>query len=250
MTVTELFERGGVTMWPLFGLSLLATGVICDRLWFWFSILSHKQETVKRVLQSASRFNWELAAQLSLDGRKQPVGRFLHAPLRYPQLEPEVFCLALEVAAEEELTRMRRGDKVLEAAIALAPLLGLLGTVLGLMRSLSGIKLGEIGKASTAGLTLGISESLISTATGLAIAITSLAFYRLFQALVFKQAQIFRRAGNELELLYRQYWSQITTSTPAEDDISDPVSDSPPVAAPLPPPISQPPLTYEDLFGQ
>jgi biopolymer transport protein ExbB len=241
----ELFERGGVTMWPLLGLSLLATGVICDRLWFWWKISSQKYETAKKVMQAAYMFNWDLAAQLSLDGRKEPLGRLLHAPLRYPELEPGVFCLALEVAADEELTKMQQGDKILQAAIALAPLLGLLGTVLGLMRSLSGVKLGEIGKASTAGLTLGISESLISTATGLAIAIASLAFYRLFQALVFKQARLFRRVGNELELLYRQYWAQITATDP---EIDDPVSDLP-TPEEISPPVPQLPLSYEDLFG-
>jgi biopolymer transport protein ExbB len=47
---------------------------------------------------------------------------------------------------------------------------------------------------------------LISTATGLIVAIVSLAFYRLFQGLLFHQARIFRRTGNELELTYRQYW--------------------------------------------
>jgi biopolymer transport protein ExbB len=96
--------------------------------------------------------------------------------------DPEVFKLALESSADEELASMRQGDKLLEAVIALAPLLGLLGTVLGLIRSLSGIRLGDLGTSSTAGVTLGISESLISTAAGLVVAITTLVFYRLFQA--------------------------------------------------------------------
>jgi biopolymer transport protein ExbB len=75
---------------------------------------------------------------------------------------------------------------------------------LGLIRSLSGIRLGDLGTSSTAGVTLGISESLISTAAGLIVAITSLVFYRLFQGFLFNQVKIFRRAGNELELMYRQ----------------------------------------------
>ena len=103
---------------------------------------------------------------------------------------------------------MRRGDKILEAVIAMAPLLGLLGTVLGLIHSLGSIKLGDIGSASTSGVTNGIGESLISTATGLIVALLSLAFYRVFQGLVFNQAKVFRRAGNEMELLYRQQWQQ------------------------------------------
>ncbi|HEY9882492.1 MAG TPA: MotA/TolQ/ExbB proton channel family protein, partial [Thermosynechococcaceae cyanobacterium] len=90
--------------------------------------------------------------------------------------------------------------------IALSPLLGLLGTVLGLIISLGSIRIGDIGTASTAGVTTGIGEALISTAAGLVVAILSLVFYRLFQGLLFNQVKIFRKAGNDLELLYRQYW--------------------------------------------
>ena len=101
---------------------------------------------------------------------------------------------------------MRRGDKILEAVIALSPLLGLLGTVLGLIQSLSSIQISDLGTSSTAGVTLGIGESLISTATGLIVAIISLAFFRLFQGLWFNQMRVFRKTGSELEVLYRQRW--------------------------------------------
>lgn len=93
---------------------------------------------------------------------------------------------------------------MLQAAIGLAPLLGLLGTVLGLIRSLSGIKLTDLANNGTSTVTLGISESLISTATGMIVAITSVAFYWVFQGLLTKQVSLFRRSGNELELLYRE----------------------------------------------
>ena len=104
---------------------------------------------------------------------------------------------------------MRKGDKILEAVIALAPLLGLLGTVLGLINSLGSIQISDLGSGEAAtGTSLGISEALISTAAGLIIAIASLAFYRLFQGFVFGQAKVFRQAGSELELLYRQAWAK------------------------------------------
>jgi biopolymer transport protein ExbB len=90
----------------------------------------------------------------------------------------------------------------------LAPLLGLLGTVLGLIRSLGSIRISDLGTASTAGVTLGIAESLITTATGMIVAIVSLVFYRIFQAFWYNQVRIFRKAGSELELLYRQAWLQ------------------------------------------
>jgi biopolymer transport protein ExbB len=87
--------------------------------------------------------------------------------------------------------------------------------VIGLIRSLGSITLGEIGTAATKNVTGGIGESLISTATGLIVALFSLAFYRLFQGLVFNQAKVFRRAGNELELLYRQKWLSERRQSPS-----------------------------------
>ncbi len=193
-------------MWPLLGLSILSVGTIIERLGFWLGLLMKEREIVDRVLEAASHHNWQVATDMAHQARRQPIGRFLYAPLRRQKPEPEVFRLALEAAAEDELASMRRGDKVLEAVIALSPLLGLLGTVLGLIRSLSNIHLGDLGTASTAGVTIGIGEALICTATGLGVAITTVAFYRVFQALLFNQVRVFRRAGNELELLYRQDW--------------------------------------------
>ncbi|HBB34799.1 MAG TPA: biopolymer transporter ExbB [Cyanobacteria bacterium UBA8803] len=207
MDIVDVFEKGGIAMWPLLGLSILAVGTILERIWFWASILLKEKEIVNRVLDAATN-NWQIAKEIALKARRQPIGRYLYAPLRLTEPDPELFHLALEAAADDELASMRRGDKLLEAVIALSPLLGLLGTVLGLIRSLRSITIADLGTASTAGVTLGIGEALISTASGLIVAITSLAFYRLFQAFWFNQVKLFRKAGSELELLYRQDWLQ------------------------------------------
>jgi biopolymer transport protein ExbB len=205
--IVDIIEKGGVAMWPLLVLSILALGTIFERIWFWASLLFKERETVNRVLDAATS-NMQAAREIALEARRQPVGRYLFAPLRLANPDPEVFRLALESAADDELASMRRGDKLLEAVIALAPLLGLLGTVLGLISSLGSIRISDLGTASTAGVTLGIAEALISTATGLIVAIVSLAFYRLFQAFWYNQIRVFRKAGGELELLYRQAWLQ------------------------------------------
>lgn len=207
MSIVEIFQAGGIVMWFLLGLSILAVGTILERLWFWASILFKERLVVERVLDAAEK-DWLMAREIALEARRQPIGRYLYAPLRLVNPDPEVFRLALESAADDELVSMRRGDKLLEAVIALAPLLGLLGTVLGLINSLGSIRLSELGTASTSGVTLGIREALTSTATGLAVAITSLVFYRLFQAFWYNQIRVFRKAGSELELLYRQAWMQ------------------------------------------
>ena len=212
MNASELFEKGGPVMWPLFGLSILSVATILERLWFWFKTLRKEEELIERVLEASANDEWDTAAQLAKHERnRQPISRFLYAPLKRTDPDPETFKLALEASAEQEIATMRKGDKILESVIAISPLLGLLGTVLGLINSLRGLKLGD-GIASGAGgniVTDGISESLYSTATGMTIAIVSLGFYRLFQGLIFGQINLFRGAGNQLELLYREHWLNI-----------------------------------------
>jgi biopolymer transport protein ExbB len=218
MDAIKLFETGGAIMWPLFGLSILSVATIMERLWFWFKTLKKEEELVDRVLEATASYDWDTAAQIAKQGRnRQAIARFLYAPLKRSNPDPETFKLALEAAAEDELAKMRRGDKILESIIALAPLLGLLGTVLGLIKSLSGLKPGDLGTAAGANVTAGIGESLYATATGMFVAIMSLSFYRLFQGLISGQVKLFRRAGNELELQYREHWINKEKSIGEED---------------------------------
>ncbi len=221
MNIAELFARGGIAMWPLLFLSILALGTIIDRIWFWSRILTKEREVSGRVLEAARR-EWSAAGDIAKRASKLPMGRFLASALTLAQPDPEVFRLALETSADEELTVMRKGEKVLEAVIALAPMLGLLGTVVGLINSLGSIQFSDLASDSTTGTVLGIGEALISTAAGLVIAIVSLAFYRLFQGFVFGQAKVFRQSGSELELLYRQAWSA------AQRDVYEPSPVQPP----------------------
>ncbi|PSF37555.1 biopolymer transporter ExbB [Aphanothece hegewaldii CCALA 016] len=222
MNLPELITKGGPAMWPLIFLSILALSTIIERIWFWTQTLLNEGKILTQILETASR-NWEIAAKVARDYREHPIAKFLYAPLKLNNPEPEVFHFALESAADDALSAMRRGDKILEAVIALSPLLGLLGTVLGLIRSLANIQISDLGTSSTTGVTLGISESLISTATGLIVAIVSLAFYRLFQALWFNQVRIFRKAGGELEVIYRQKWMDLDDSRYALRSNRDPL---------------------------
>ncbi|MEM9137088.1 MAG: MotA/TolQ/ExbB proton channel family protein [Cyanobacteria bacterium P01_F01_bin.42] len=216
MNIAEIFQKGGLAMWPLLFLSILTLGTVFERLWFWLNLLRGERRFADQILDAARR-DWDEATHLARQFSNQPIGRFLYTPLRLANKEPEVFRLALEASADEELNAMRRGDKLLEGVIAIAPMLGLLGTVLGLMSSLNSIDLNQIEVSALTEVGSGISQAMISTATGLGLAIHTLAFFRLFQALVFYQARIFRRTGNELELTYRQFWLQ--TQQEAEEAI-------------------------------
>jgi len=214
VTIIELFQKGGPTIWPLLVLSILAIATVFERLWFWSTLLKGEKKTARQIIEAARR-DWDEATHLARQFSNQPIGRFLFTPLRLANQEPEIFRLALEASADEELTAMRKGSKILEAVIALSPLLGLFGTILGLQNSLGKLDFEEFGQI-VGNPALGIDQALTSTLVGLAIAIVSLTFYRLFQGLVFNQARMFRRTGNELELIYRQFWlkSQQTESRP------------------------------------
>ncbi|MDJ0658088.1 MAG: MotA/TolQ/ExbB proton channel family protein [Crocosphaera sp.] len=206
MNIQEIMTKGGVAMWPLLILSVLSLSTIIERSLFWIRFLLKEGKILNQVLETAAR-NWEAAPKVAREYSKHPLGSFLYGPLRLANPDPEVFHLALESGADDELALMKRGDKVLEGVIALSPLLGLLGTVLGLITSLGNIQISDLGTSSTTGVTLGIGEALISTATGLIVAIISLTFYRIFQSLWSNQVRVFRKAGSELEVIYRQRWS-------------------------------------------
>ncbi|MEO0455182.1 MAG: MotA/TolQ/ExbB proton channel family protein [Cyanobacteria bacterium P01_A01_bin.114] len=207
MKIAQLFALGGPVMWPLLFLSILALGAVIERIWFWSKILTREREVSGRVLEAARR-EWSAATEIAQRASRLPMGRFLYAALQLKDPDPEVFRLALETSANEELAAMRRGDKLLEAVIALSPMLGLLGTVLGLMNALGSLDPTNAGIGDvTAETAAGIGIALITTVFGLIVAILSLAFYRLFQGFVFGQAKVFRQSGSELELLYRQAWA-------------------------------------------
>ncbi len=205
----DLIKAGGLVMYPLIALSVFALAGIMERLIFWVGILRLEQKTAENIL-TVARQDLKLAAEIAEQSIKVPVGRFLNAPLCLEEPEPELFRLALESSADEELAGMLKGEKLLEAAITLAPLLGLLGTITGLIISFSSLKIGDVAANTKSGsLTQGIGEALITTATGLVIAIFTSAFHRLFLALQDQQAQLFMKCGNQLELIYRQHWQRI-----------------------------------------
>jgi biopolymer transport protein ExbB len=215
MNIFDLLKNGGwVAIIPLVILSILSLTVAFERSRFWFGVLNKEKEIAGRVMDACRR-DWAAAEEIARQAYDQPIGRFLYAPLRLQNPDPELFRLALEAAADEEIAAMRRGDKILEAVIAMAPLLGLLGTVLGMITSLGSLTAENLPPAQTKEVTNGIGAALISTAIGLIVALLSLAFYRIFQSLVLNQAKIFRRAGNDMELLHRQQWQLEHQANPA-----------------------------------
>lgn len=190
-------------MWPLLGLSILAMALILERLVFWLQV--RRQDRVIRDVLMLYRHD-PTAALYKLEKNVQfPMARIFLAALELEQANPEEFRLALESAAQAELPLLKRFNTVFETVISVSPLLGLLGTVLGLINSFASLRIGDLGGTSTTNVSAGISEALISTAAGLVVAISTLLFANLFRGLYLRQIALVQEYGGQLELIYRRH---------------------------------------------
>ncbi len=193
-------------MWPLLVLSVATIACATERGWFWFQFLRQEDRIVRDVLEAA-RVDLDKAAAIASQAQWLPIGRYLLAALRLRQPTPETFRLALEAAGDKEFVKIRKGDKLLESVVGLAPLLGLLGTVTGLIATFNNLNIGGGGASDGATkAAAGIGEALITTATGMLVAIIALVFFRIFVTLQARQVDYFSEVGTELELIYRQIW--------------------------------------------
>jgi biopolymer transport protein ExbB len=212
-TFFDLIVKGGPVMLPIVGLSVMTIACGLERGWFWYQLLTKEDRVVHDVL-AAAQYNLHEAAAIAEQTQDLPIGRFLLAPLRLKNPTPETFRLAMEAAGDKEFAQMRKGDKLLETVVAIAPLLGLLGTVTGLIVTFDNLNVGGGGTNEQATLAAaGIGEALITTAGGMVVAIMALVIFRIMASLQARQIDYFSAVGSELELIYRQTWHEPSLAT-------------------------------------
>ena len=169
MSIVEFFLKGGPIMWPLLLASVMTLSVVVDRVIFlWSTSRGRRSCDFKEILFLAREgqiANAAAKAEVSSDVVVRVVGEGL-------QYADSCFEEAVSCAASKELAQYEKGMGVLDTAITLAPLLGLLGTVTGMISSFGLLGASEL-EAPTA-ITGGIAEALIATAFGLGIAIAAL----------------------------------------------------------------------------
>jgi biopolymer transport protein ExbB len=220
--ILDLIVSGGPIMIPIVGLSVATFACAFERGWFWFQLLRQEDRIVHDVLDAA-RVDLDKAAAIASQAQALPIGRYLLAPLKLKNPTPETFHLALEAAGDKEFVRMHKGDKLLESVVGIAPLLGLLGTVTGLIVTFNNLNIGGGGASESATkAAAGIGEALITTASGMVVAIIALSFFRIFVTLQSQQIDYFSEVGSELELIYRQVWYEpsVYNQTPSQIDRS------------------------------
>jgi biopolymer transport protein ExbB len=208
MGINNLFAAGGVVMWPLLGFSILAIALIIERVAFWVRVTKRQRRVVREVLNLYRHDNAVSAIDLLKLNADLPMARIFLAALELEQPTPEEFRLALESEAQAEIPLLKRFNNIFETIISLAPLLGLLGTVLGLIASFASLNIGDVGGSKTAGVTSGISEALVSTASGLVVAIFTLMFANTFRGLYIREIAQIQEFGGQLELLYRRRYER------------------------------------------
>lgn len=170
MTLMELFIHGGPIMWPILLTSFIAITVIVERIIFIIRENgSREEEAVEMILDKVDKNDIEGAIAV---GKKSTdyVARVLVYALEHRQSS---FANALVRASNRELARFQQGLPTLDTVIPIVQLMGLLGTVTGMMRVFGALGEGDIA-ANAAQITGGVGEALIAVATGLAVAITSM----------------------------------------------------------------------------
>jgi len=163
-----LFLKGGPLMWPLLACSVVALTVIIERLVFWLRLRGQwRTEAVEDIIRRAEQGDFDGARRVG-EATGDVAAVVLAAGLAQ---RDHGLGEAMQVAAEGQIARMKRGLSVLDTIITLAPLLGILGTVLGIIQSFD--LLGSSGIDDPKAVTGGIAQALITTAAGLAIAIVT-----------------------------------------------------------------------------
>ncbi len=188
-------------MYPLLACSIIALTVIIERAIFWISThLKRDQELVNEVLELYRHKKWE-AIKEKVSGSRDYVIRVLVSGILHRDFS---MGKAMESAASEEIKRMQRFNSVLDTMITVAPLLGILGTVMGIIHSFD--VLGQTGGvAEPREVTAGIAQALITTATGLSIAILVLFPFKYFNSKVEDAASIMERYATSLEIVHEKH---------------------------------------------
>jgi biopolymer transport protein ExbB len=208
MGIDKLFAAGGVVMFPLLAFSVVAIALIVERIRFWYQVNSRQSRIVREVLNLYRLENVVGALDKLRKNVDLPIARVFLSALELEEANPEEFRLALESEAQAEIPILKRFSNIFDTIVALAPLFGLLGTVLGLINSFASLNLGDVGGTKTAGVTSGISEALVSTAAGLVVAIFVLLFANTFRGFYQRQIAFLQEYGGQLELLFRRRYEK------------------------------------------
>ncbi len=193
--VVQFVLKGGPVMGPILVSALVAVAVVGERSFWWFRESRRRDpKKLEQILAALENHDIPAAVQIA-QGSNDPVIRMIYNGLNHIHSSLQG---ALQLAAGIELERAGRFLTVMDTLVTLAPLLGLLGTVTGLMRAFLAVGSNELAVAKVTG---GIGEALIATACGLGIAIFSLIPFNFFTARVARLQFELEAAASNVEVM-------------------------------------------------
>jgi biopolymer transport protein ExbB len=195
----DLIQKGGPVMYPLLACSVCVLTIIIERALFWIILnRRHNSRLINEVLENCREGDWELVKKKTI-GSKDYAIRVLVSGIVHRKFS---MTKAMEVAAIQEIVKMRRGIGVLDTMITVAPLLGILGTVIGIILSFD--MLATEGIDNPQAVTGGIAQALITTAAGLSIAILAVIPFNYFNVKVEQAVQTMEQYATSLEIVYEK----------------------------------------------
>jgi biopolymer transport protein ExbB len=201
-----LLQSGGVVMIPLLLFSIVAIALIIERTRYWIRLIKRQPKIMQRTLMQYQENAVDDAIATLKKNLDLPAARILLSALLLDRPTPDQFRLAMQAEAQAEVPGMKRFTSIFDTIVGLAPLFGLLGTVTGLIVSFASLNIGNVGGSQTAGVTGGISEALVSTASGLIVAIFNLFAVNVFRSFFTRQTALIQEYANRFELIYsRRY---------------------------------------------
>jgi biopolymer transport protein ExbB len=174
--IIDLFVKGGLAMYPLLLCSILGVAIIVERFYSLGRAAADPKKLMDKVKNALKKQDYRVAVGFC-EATPGPVAKTLATAIDLHTLPVEEIKDGVSEAVLSEVPRMERGLPTLSTVITISPLLGLLGTITGLMKLFNVIAGGEIGNSEA--LSRGIAEALITTATGLILAITFLFFHNI-----------------------------------------------------------------------
>jgi biopolymer transport protein ExbB len=228
LIVLRTFVEGGWVMYPILATSVVALTIIVEKLSWWFVETRRREPAkVEQVLDALDKKEIMLAIQLAGSSEDAVLRVLWFGLTRWGVASLQG---AFQVAASIELERAGRYVVMLDTVVTLAPLLGLLGTVTGLMKAFFKLNGAELSEEAIGG---GIAEALIATACGLSIAATCLIFLNYFAAKVTKLRHELQSACGQAEvfLMYRELEESTGGIASSIPEATDPSSLMPPSMA-------------------
>lgn len=195
--MVDVIVKGGPLMIPLLILSILALAVSLERIWYLSRTRADSDELMDEV-KLCFQENKILEAMQMVKRARGPVAAILAAGIAYSDRPKEELREHLEEVGQEEVFRMERGLGLLSTIVSVAPLIGLLGTVTGIIRSFRVMGAFQGIESNPAALSVGIAEALITTAAGLFIAIPSLMVYNWLTGQIDRRVREMSRRALEL----------------------------------------------------